>query len=207
LGTFLVANGGRSRQRCQIGARRCARVLQRHSAGSHSPGGRDPPDQPETRTTLGLIQSRSPGPPARHPASAKQVDDVGAARSAGTSKKPTVAGPRTPSTERLLISQLSTARGYRNRSRRPLCHLLQAGNSSGRLPRETAVPQAAPGTRCDESPVLASLVRQRIPYGEGSHVPRAGQAALNCQLPRPFHSQRTPVHAYRLLLAGAVPVR
>jgi hypothetical protein len=36
-GTFSVANGGRSRQRCQIGARRCAGVLQRHPAGSHSP--------------------------------------------------------------------------------------------------------------------------------------------------------------------------
>ena len=72
LGTFSVANGGRGRQRCQIGARRCVRASQRHPAGSHSQVGPDPQDQLKHAPRSVPIQSRSPGPPARHPASAKQ---------------------------------------------------------------------------------------------------------------------------------------
>jgi hypothetical protein len=45
FGAFSVANGGRSRQRCQIGARRRVPVLERHPAGGHSPGRPDPKDQ------------------------------------------------------------------------------------------------------------------------------------------------------------------
>jgi hypothetical protein len=52
--TFSVANGGRSRERCQIGVRRCVGIYNRIRRGVIPQVGRIP-GSAETRTTLGPI--------------------------------------------------------------------------------------------------------------------------------------------------------
>jgi len=78
-GNFSVANGGRSRQRCQIGARRCVGFLQRHPAGSHSPGRPDPQDQ--LKHAPRSVSSNRARPGRRPDTSLSQgVDDVTGSR-------------------------------------------------------------------------------------------------------------------------------
>ena len=76
LGTFSVANGGSKPSKMSdrsASLRRCSTTASGRESFPRSAGS---PGSAETHTTLGHIQSRSPGPPARHPAFSQAVDEV-----------------------------------------------------------------------------------------------------------------------------------
>ena len=128
------------------------------------------PGSAETPTTLGprpIALARAAG---QTPSLSQAVDEVTGSKTNSDQQKPTVAGRRTPSTTNSRRSahavnnqqspigarrQLNGPRSASsappvdagNHSRRSLRHVLRAENPSARLARETAVPQAAPGTR------------------------------------------------------------
>jgi hypothetical protein len=154
-------------------SRRCSTTASGRESFPRSAGS---PGSAETPTTLGPIQIALVRAAGQTPNLNQAVDQVTSSKTRSDQQET----KHSPVRARCQLNSPRSAssappRGCRNHSRRSLWHVLRAENPSGRLAPETAVPQAAPGTRCDESPVRAHLSRNGSLIETAEHA-RPGRA-------------------------------